>query len=448
MRPISSFLAWHGRTGAVQRKLRRRQRTAGERPLHGAAARPGRPRVRGRTAGRPAVRRFASTPSATRSSGATRCSSTGPSPARRTAASAPACRPRAALAARPQGRCRGTSARRCDSDRGRRGRSRRAGDHPGAARARQRRRGDGILRRQRRLTSMGIQCALCHSTVDDSFAPGIGQRLDGWANRDLDVGAIIAARARSLRAQQPARRRRGHRPHRAALWGPGKFDAALLLDGKAFRPDGRTAATLIPPAFGLAGVNLHTWTGWGSVTHWNAFVANLEMQGQGTFYDPRLDDAERFPIAARDRRRARAQRSRSGDAEAGGAAVLSTRAARADAGRREASTRRPRRAARACSTAAARCASCHVPPLFTEPGWNLHTARGDRHRRLPGQSLSRRPLPNRSAARPLGAQHRAASITTAAFATLAAVVDHYDGFFGLGLTEPKRADLVEYLKSL
>ena len=77
-------------------------------------------------------------------------------------------------------------------------------------------------------------------------------------------------------------------------WGPGKFDAELILDGKAFRPDGKPAATLLPPAFGLAGVNLHTWTGWGSVTHWNAFVANLEMGGQGTFFDPRLNDAEQF----------------------------------------------------------------------------------------------------------------------------------------------------------
>src|SRR5690348_9059960 len=72
------------------------------------------------------------------------------------------------------------------------------------------------------------------------------------------------------------------------------------VDGKAFRPDGGDAATLIPPAYGLAGVNLHTYTGWGSVTYWNAFVGNLEMHGQpGTFFDPRLDNADRFPIAAR-----------------------------------------------------------------------------------------------------------------------------------------------------
>ena len=82
--------------------------------------------------------------------------------------------------------------------------------------------------------------------------------------------------------------------------GPGKFDAELNLDGKAFRPDGKTAATLNPPAFGLAGVNIHTWTGaWGTVTYWNAYVSNLEMHGKGMFYDPRLDDAEKYPVAAR-----------------------------------------------------------------------------------------------------------------------------------------------------
>jgi len=130
---------------------------------------------------------------------------------------------------------------------------------------------------------------------DNAFAPGIGNRLDGWAARDLDVGSIIAlapdlsAFSTLLGANQDDVRKvlRG--------WGPGKFDAELVLDGKTMNPaTGRSSATLIPPAFGLAGVNLHTWTGWGSVTHWNAFVANLEMHGQGTFYDPRLNDAVKF----------------------------------------------------------------------------------------------------------------------------------------------------------
>src|SRR5438094_4362814 len=158
----------------------------------------------------------------------------------------------------------------------------------------------GFFDPQQRLNSLGIQCALCHSTVDNSFAPGIGQRLDGWPNRDLNVGAIInlspdlSAFTNALQVDEAT--------VRTVLlsWGPGKFDAALLLDGKAFRTnDGKSAATLIPAAFGLAGVNLHTYTGWGSVTYWNAYVANTQMYGEGTFFDPRLDDRQKFPIAAR-----------------------------------------------------------------------------------------------------------------------------------------------------
>src|SRR5436190_853874 len=152
------------------------------------------------------------------------------------------------------------------------------------------------------LKSVGIQCAFCHSTVDNSFASGIGVRRDGWANRDLDVGQIVAlapdlsALASLLGVSQDTVRQV------LRSWGPGKFDAELILDGKAFQDppaNTKSAATLIPPAFGLAGVNLHTWTGWGSVTHWNAFVANLEMHGKGTFYDPRLNDPAQFPIVAR-----------------------------------------------------------------------------------------------------------------------------------------------------
>src|SRR5262249_6215867 len=134
---------------------------------------------------------------------------------------------------------------------------------------------------------------------DDSFSAGIGNRLDGWPNRDLNVGAIIAL-APDLTPYMMALQI-DDASIRAAVsaWGPGKFDAEMLLDGKTTRPDGQTSATLIPPAFGMAGVSLHTWTGWGSVVHWNAFVANLDMMGQGTFYDPRLDDATKFPVAAR-----------------------------------------------------------------------------------------------------------------------------------------------------
>src|SRR5690349_20438800 len=157
----------------------------------------------------------------------------------------------------------------------------------------------GFFNGQGKLTSMGIQCSLCHSTVDNSFASGIGHRLDGWANRDLNVGAIIALAPRlepvaNLLGTDVATVRKV-----LNSWGPGHFDAELFMDGKAFRPDGKTSAVLIPPAFGLAGVNLHTYTGWGSVPYWNAFVATLEMHGKGTLFDERLDDAARFPIAAK-----------------------------------------------------------------------------------------------------------------------------------------------------
>jgi hypothetical protein len=156
----------------------------------------------------------------------------------------------------------------------------------------------GIFNSQGTLQSIGIQCAFCHSTVDNSLAPGIGHRQDGWANQDLNVGAIVSLAPNlqpvaSLLSTDVAAVRKV-----LAAWGPGKFDAELLMDGKGFRPDGKTAATLIPPAFGLPGVNLHTWTGWGSVTYWNAFVGNLEMHGKGTFFDPRLNDATQFPVAA------------------------------------------------------------------------------------------------------------------------------------------------------
>src|SRR5437764_3949985 len=150
-----------------------------------------------------------------------------------------------------------------------------------------------------KLTSVGITCAICHSTVDDSLMKGIGRRLDGWPNRDLDVGAIVALSPDLSFYQQLLGVDRATVEKVLKSWGPGKYDAELNQDGKAFRPDGKSAATVLPAAFGLAGVHLHTYTGWGSVTYWNAYVANTQMQGQGTFFDPRLKDNDRFPVAAR-----------------------------------------------------------------------------------------------------------------------------------------------------
>ncbi len=227
------------------------------------------------------------------------------------------------------------------------------------------------------LKSIGIQCALCHATVDDSFAPGIGHRLDGWANRDLNVG-VIASLAPNLQPVADLLSLGGTTIDVATVkqvlrsWGPGKFDAELFLDEKAFRPDGRSAATLIPPAFGLAGVNLHTWTGWGSVTHWNAFVANLEMHGKGTFFDPRLNDPLQFPVAAR---AGFGNVRNTPDLISGKLAALHFYQLAIPAPTPPEGSFDKSAAARGKEVfeGSGRCATCHVPPLFTEPGWNMHT---------------------------------------------------------------------------
>jgi len=297
-----------------------------------------------------------------------------------------------------------------------------------------------------RLRSVGIQCALCHSTVDDSIAPGIGLRRDGWANRDLNVGAIVAlspdlsAVSSLLGVDQPTVR------SVLGSWGPGKFDAELFMDGKAFRPDGKSAATLIPPAYGLPGVNLHTWTGWGSVTHWNAFVATLEMHGKGTYFDPRLADASRFPVAARagfdDVRsdpdlvtpRLAALHFYQLSIPAPTPPVGSFNAAAAARGK-------------VLFSGKAACAQCHVPPIYTEPGWNLHTP----EEIGVDDFQSSRALDQRYRTSPLGglwAHAKGGFYHDGRFATLRDVVDHYDGVKGLRLTDAEKSDLVEFLKSL
>jgi hypothetical protein len=306
----------------------------------------------------------------------------------------------------------------------------------------------GFFDQQQRLTSLGIQCALCHSTVDNSFAPGIGHRLDGWPNRDLNVGAIInlspdlSAFANALQVDEAT--------VRTVLlsWGPGKFDAALLLDGKAkaFRPDGKSAATLIPAAFGLAGVNLHTYTGWGSVPYWNAFVANLEMQGSGRFYDPRLNDATTFPVAAR---LGFANVQGTPDLITGKLPALQFYQLALPAPKPPQNSFDPTAADRgkALFAGKANCATCHVPPLFTEPGWNAHTPDeigidAFQANRSPDKHYRTTPLGSLFARAKGGFYH------DGRFADLSAVVDHYNQHFGLQLTPPEKTDLVEYLKSL
>jgi hypothetical protein len=306
----------------------------------------------------------------------------------------------------------------------------------------------GFFDSSRRLTSVGITCALCHSTVDDSFAPGIGNRLDAWANRDLDIGAIAAlapsvAPFAQLLGVDEATVRRVFRS-----WGPGKFDAELLLDGQPFGPTGRSAATLIPPAFGLAGVNLHTYTGWGSVPYWNAFVAVLEMQGKGTFFDPRLNDASKFPIAAANgfadvRREPDLVTPKLGALQFYQLAIPAPKAPRGSFDRRAAE----RGAELFAADGKARCASCHVPPLYTEPGFNLHKPEdigidAFQAQRSPTDGYRTTPL------RGLWTHTKGGFYHDGRFATLRDVVDHYDSFQGLGLSTSEKRDLVEFLKSL
>ena len=296
------------------------------------------------------------------------------------------------------------------------------------------------------LTTMGIQCALCHSTVDDSFSPGIGKRLDGWPNRDLNVGAIISlapdlSSVASLLATDQSTVR-----DVLATWGPGKFDAGLLLDGKAFRPDGKTGATLIPPAYGLAGVNLATYTGWGSVPYWNGFVSNLEMHGHGTFLDPRLNNPDQFPIAAAIMN---GSTRNSPDLTTKKLAALHYYQLSIPAPKPPHNSYDKYKASQGelLFNNKARCAECHVPPLYTEPGYNLRTPEeigidSFTADRSPTGKYRTTPLGG------LGSRTKGGYYHDGRFATLTDVVNHYDTHFNLGLDSKETDDLVEFLKSL
>jgi hypothetical protein len=298
---------------------------------------------------------------------------------------------------------------------------------------------DGHLR-------VGITCALCHSTVDDSFSAGIGQRLDGWPNRDLNVGAIVSlapdlSSVTKLLGVDLATLKKV-----LGGWGPGKFDAVVFMDGKAMRPDGKTGAVLLPAAYGLAGVNMHTYTGWGSVTYWNAFVANLEMHGKGTFVDARLNNAAQFPVAAK----AGFGNVRGADDQ------ITSKLAALQFYQLAIPAPTPPKGSFNAATAArgqavfngqAKCATCHVPPLFTEPGWNMHTPAeigidDFQANRSPDKRYRTTPLGGLFSRQKGGFYH------DGRFATLASVVDHYNSALGLKLSDAQKSDLIEYLKSI
>ena len=327
------------------------------------------------------------------------------------------------------------------------------------------------------LQSVGIQCALCHSTVDNSLpalcagaiVPNpnsgcVGHRLDGWPNRDLNVGAIVSLApdlspfVNLLSVTQPGITQEDVRKVLMS-WGPGKFDAELILDGKAFNTmqttDGVTnskpvsGATLLPPAFGLGGVNLHTWTGWGSVPHWNAFVANLEMHGKGRFFDSRLNNATQFPIAAHFGFGDLPHIDPDSDQITSKLASLQFYQLAIPSPQpsphsfdKEAADRGDK-----LFSGKAQCNNCHVEPLWTDPGWNLH-APADVC--IDSFQANRAPdMKYRTA--PLGAlftHMKGGFYHDGRFPTLNAVVDHYNTCMHLGLVDSEKSDLVQYLLSL
>jgi mono/diheme cytochrome c family protein len=269
---------------------------------------------------------------------------------------------------------------------------------------------------------VGITCALCHSTVDNSFAPGIGKRLDGWPNRDLNPGAIIAL-SPALTAQQKAIYN---------SWGKGKYDPRFSFDGV-------NGPQAIPPAYGLAGVNRVTATGDGEdLAYWNRYVAVTQMGGHGTFTEPRL--GINVTNGTEDRV--------SSKLPALQAYQLSIAAPPPPQGSFDATA-----AARGKSVfeGQGRCATCHSGAELTDANERLHPPSDVVSEPEPGgaQSYASRSATKMYRTAPLrGIWQHPPYFHNGSAATLEAVVAAYNTRKSLGLDAAQRADLVQYLKSL
>jgi hypothetical protein len=271
------------------------------------------------------------------------------------------------------------------------------------------------VRGRDRLTEVGITCALCHSTVDDSFAPGIGRRLDGWPNLDLDPGAIIAASP-----AVPADAKEIY-----SSWGAGFYDPRFNIDGES-------TPLVIPPAYGLKDVALETFTGEGPISYWNSYVAVTQMGAHGSFSDPRLGiDIVHKPdlVTPKLPRLLEYQLS------------LAKPPPPEDSFDRAAAER-----GAGVFAGAGKCATCHIPPLFTDVNdGELHDA-------------AETGMDPAYAARTTTKQYRTTPLRAlwqhppyfhdGSAATLRDVVDHYNFELELGLTEAEKLDLVEFLKSI
>lgn len=293
------------------------------------------------------------------------------------------------------------------------------------------------------LKSIGITCASCHSTVDNSFAPGIGRRLDGWPNRDLNVGAIISLTdnakpiADILHVDEPTLRTV------LGMWGPGKFDAELFLDGKALRPDGKVSANLIPAAFGLKKIKLTTYTGFGDISYWNAFVGTVEMHGKGSFRDDRLNDPAKYPIAVEN---GFWNVTNNPDLLTSKLPALKAYQHSLDAPAPPAGSFNQHAANRGKSIfySKAKCATCHAAPLYADN--ILHTGAeigidDFEAQRSPTGKYRTTPLGGLFTRAKGGFYH------DGRFTTLGDVVDHYDDYLKTGLSAKEKQDLIQYLKS-
>jgi hypothetical protein len=280
------------------------------------------------------------------------------------------------------------------------------------------------------LTSIGITCALCHSTVDNSFTTGIGKRLDGWPNRDLNVGAILGLSP----ALDPALKTE------FSTWGPGRYDPRHhIFDGLNITPlNSPTLPVLIPPAYGLQGVGFETYTGDGPISYWNSYVGVSQMGGQGTFNDPRIGVfITQRPDRVTPKLPALLDYQLSLAAPAPPSGSFNAAAAR--------------RGERLFNGKAA-CATCHRPPTYTDvlsgPDPTVPLLHGP-------ADVGADPL---YAARTATGKYRTSPLRgvwqhppyfhDGSAVDLLAVVNHYDALFGLNLSGQQKADLVEFLKSL
>ena len=306
------------------------------------------------------------------------------------------------------------------------------------------------------LSSIGITCALCHSTVDDSFAAGIGERLDGWPNQDLNIGLIVSLAPnlapmaeQVLGASDPATIDTLKKV--LLSWGPGFYDAEVNIDAIGFRPDGKSAAVRIPAAYGHLGEDLHTWTGgFGNVTYWNAYVANLQMHGKGNFNDERFNDPAKYPAAVRG---GFFKLRHTPDQVTPKLAALHYYQLSLQAPKPPKGSFNARAAERgeAVFNGQGKCSECHMPSLYTDAGYNAHTPTEicidsfQADRGPTGAIGSTYVTPQLEG---LWARSKRGFFHDGRFPTLLAVIDHYDACFTLGLRPDEKRDLVEFLKSL